>query len=494
MAWTPPDDAEVWTPPEDAMLADSVEMATPAQPQPKQNLTWWESAFPRASKAVIDRQGSPELGAGLDLLSLPGRAVSTAIRGPVEGETWQEAFARQGGGAPDNLVTQGVETILRDPATPALAAVTALTGGASAPAWLARAGLAGRVAPGAATLTGLQQAQRAAEGREFSGGELAKDASINTALSAVPDALRAVGPKFVSAGKGLLRQIIKPSTAAGGKAIEGLNRAIDAGLLPEMAGYSTIMPAQAGERFGARLAAKETKYAPLMEAADATGQRVNVSKAAQQAETGMAEAIGGGKLVTSPEDAASAQKWLAGLLDVPQDANKVLAAMRGVELAPGEVSAANEVLPSIAHARKSALWKEAFKDPTKSTARGAAAKMGAQATNEQLNAISPELAAYNAQMGPWYAGAPAMATAANVRGNALALGLPEMMAGAVGGTAGYQGGGLLGAAGGTLLPMALTRLSRSPALARLLYDVGRGSTALGATAPATLPLAFRGSN
>jgi hypothetical protein len=305
--------------------------------------------------------------------------------------------------------------------------------------------------------------------------------------------LAGAGPKLVQGGKTLLRQIVKPSTAAGGKAVEGLNRALDAGLLPEMAGYGTIMPAQAGERFGARLAAKETKYAPLMEAADATGQRVNVSKAAQQAETGMAEAIGGGKLVTSPEDAASAQSWLSGLLDVPQDPSKVLAAMRGVALAPGEVALTNEILPSIAHARKAALWKEAFKDPTKSTARGAAAKMGAQATNEQLNAISPELAAYNQQMGPWYAGAPAMATAANARGNALALGLPEMMAGAVGGTAGYQGGGLLGAAGGTLLPMALTRLSRSPALARALYDVGRGATAAGAAIPNTLPLAFRGS-
>jgi hypothetical protein len=157
---------------------------------------------------------------------------------------------------------------------------------------------------------------------------------------------------------------------------------------------------------------------------------------------------------------------------IPDDPAVVLAAMKG-----GPLASAVNLTPSVAQARKSALWKEAFKDPTKSTARGAATKATARSLAEELGKISPDLAALNAEMAPWYAAAPAMIRAAGPRGNAYGFGPMEAL-GFIGGTGvGASQEGIGGGVGGGLGALLAVRALRSPAAMRALYESGRGAIA-----------------
>lgn len=462
--------------------------------------SWGEAMFPRASaaRASGDPWYSPRVGLGsiLDQASLPGRAFASIAR--PGGESYQAALGRlsapelipQSGDRLGNETTDKLsEAVLRDPANIPLAAISAATGGAALPAWLAKLGWAGRGAaqgvPMGAAMAATRQGENIAAGRPVSGGEAGLDAAMGLGFGAAAELPAVLGRGMMTGAKRGLQQIFKPGTAKKGQEINDLRRALDAGLLPEMAGYANATAQGAGKRFGERLAEKEMAYPRVLAAADATGQRVSVGGAMNRARGDVAEQMATGRLPASVDEATEALGWVADRAAIPDDPAMVRAMLSGE--AP---SSALTLTPSVAQARKSALWKEAFKDPTKSTARGAATKATARGMAEELGKISPELAALNAEMAPWYAAAPAMIRAAGSRGNAYGFGPMEAL-GFIGGTGvgGYQeglGGGLGGGIGAALAVRAL----RSPAAMRALYDAGRVGIGVSPAIRRTVPLAI----
>lgn len=511
MAWKPPADAVEWTPPSDAVPFDESRDMMPGDlagetPQGIQGqrqaapTSWVEAIFPRASAARASGAPwySPRVGLGsmLDQVSLLGRAYASIAR--PWGESYQAALGRLS--APESIPQSGdrlgnettdklSESVLRDPANIPLAAISAATGGGALPAWLARFGWAGRGlaqgVPMGGAMAATRQAENVAGGRPISAGEAGFDAAMGTGLGVAGELSALAGRGMMTGAKRGLQQIVKPGTAKQGQEINDLRRALDAGLLPEMAGWTTATAQGAGQRFGERLVAKEMAYPQVVAAADATGQRVNVGRAMARAKGDVSEQMATGRLPASVDEATEALGWVSERAAIPDDPALVRAMLGG-----GPQASAISLAPSVAQARKSALWKEAFKDPTKSTARGAATKSAARGMAEELGQISPELAALNAEMAPWYAAAPSMIRAAGPRGNAYGIGPMELWgaaagAGALGSSEGV-GGGIGGGLGGFLLARAL----RSPATMRALYDAGRASVAATPAARRAVPLAI----
>lgn len=511
MAWKPPADAQEWVPPVDAALSPDgmndygelpgdprTRIPPEVVPESPQGVPWYEALFPRSSAAADRPVYSPAAlaAAGLDVASLPGRAYASIAR--PEGESYQAALGRLG--APESIPQPGgragnetadklSEAILRDPANIPLAAISAATGGAALPAWLAKFGWAGRgVAQGVpmgAAMAATRQGENIAAGRPVSGGEAGFDAAMGAGFGVAGELPALAGRGMMTGAKRGLQQIVKPGTAKQGQEINDFRRALDAGLLPEMAGWTTATAQGAGQRFGERLAAKEIAYPEVLAAADATGQRVNVGRAMGRAKGDVSDQMAAGRLPASADEATEALGWVSERAAIPDDPALVRAM-----LGDGPQASAISLTPSVAQARKSALWKEAFKDPTKSTARGAATKATARGMAEELGKISPELAALNAELAPWYAAAPAMIRAAGPRGNAYGFGPMELLgfgAGAgVGGSQEGLGGGLGGGIGAALAVRAL----RSPAAMRALYDAGRIGVGVSPVIRRTVPLAI----
>lgn len=589
MAWNPPEDDEVWTPPEGDVPMNEivndpraagldVPAEIPAEVVPQ---SWLASLFPRTAQA--EGAGATTAGAGLDVLSLPGRAYASLAR--PEGESYQEAIART---APPAVMDQRddrlgsefsdrlSEMILRDPANIPLAGVTALTGGTAAPAWLARLGWAGRAAragvPVGSTMAATRQAENVAAGRPVSAKEAGTDVAIGTGFGVASELAPTIGRGLMEGSKRGLQQIFKPGTAKQGLEIKEFRRALDAGLLPEMAGYGSSTAASAGQRFGERLAARAEAYPEILAAADATGQKINLSQAFREADANLSGQIASGRLPLTLDAANDAADWARKTFLIPDDPaavgmlragwtpptprgpvamgsrtvevapaqtvqgsaipesvrrvvapasdpmvlgspipSKVLDVISGVRrmpstttparsmevgdglmrLAPDPVAPVQDVLvaPSVANARKVAAWKEAFKDPTKSTGKAEMAKRVGSGANDQLGQVSPELAALNAKMAPYYAAAPAMVRAAGARGNAYGFGPMELLGFGAGAGVGGSQEGLGGGLGGGLGAALLVRMARSPAAMRALYDVGRVGVASAPAARRAVPLA-----
>jgi len=417
------------------------------------------------------------------------------------------------------------------------------------------------------TLAATRQAENVAAGDPLSASQAGWDVGIGSLLGTGTAALAPIGRRLIAGSKEALQQIIKPQ---GIQEIQDFERALEAGLLPQFAGYGTITAKGAGKRYLDQLGKQSAGYNDLVAAADATGQRVNASEVMRSAERDVAGRIATGGTVLDPEAASRGLGWAGRLMAVPDDAGAVLAAMRGAtpaatrgptvalgadrvirpemampgpvfmpaseqvatqapkqfqdvmvggvrrrlelppspaeapqitfgpnaqrlgagevtpavsmnqptgqyrQLVPGETPVVPDVtiLPSVAQRRKSALWDEAFKSlDNDQTARGASALAAGRAANAELATISPELAAMNRQMAPWYAGADA-ANRALLRGNNYAIGPMELWAGAAGGGIGLTTSPTVGATG-VLGSMLAARAMRSPAAVRALHDVGQ---------------------
>jgi hypothetical protein len=478
--------------PEDNGVAYPPDIVSVPAAEAPQDLAWWEAAFPRSTEAAGAPWYSPQAlaAAGLDVASIPGRAYASLAR--PEGESYASAMGRI---APPEVMPQAegriggefsdrlAETILRDPATAPMVAA----GGLGVPGWLARAGWLGRGvasgAPAGGVMAASRQAENIAAGRPMSPGEAGTDLALGTAFGVGGEGFSLAGRGMIAGAKRGLQQIIKPGTAKQGQEIQEFRRALDAGLLPEMTGWTTATAQDAGRRFGERLAAREVAYPRILAEADMTGRRVNVGRALANARGDVADQIARGRLPASADEAQEALGWVAERAALPDDPTALRAMLQG---APQ--SYALSLTPSVAQARKSALWKEAFRDPTKSTARASATKAAARSMADELGQISPALAAQNAQMAPWYAAAPAMIRAAGPRGNAYGIGPMEAL-GFIGGTgAGFQQEGLGGGFGGGIGGLLAVRALRSPAAMRALYDAGRTATAVAPAARRLAPL------
>ena len=485
-------------------ILDSIPIPTDSAPVPSAGMAGegggggmpalYEAIWPRTARAVDDGRGilGQTGAAALDVLSLPGRGLATAIRGPAEGETYGDAMARTGGVGGDPGVTRVADEIVRDPINTALAMVPGgllARGGALASRALPAAAptiraatlagslspagrLAGRVAsralPMGAVAGGLTGLERSLDGEEGIFGDVALTTAAATGAEALASLVGPAGRSLRRGATGILRQQFKP----GRYEVEGFREAMDAGLLPEFAGYGTMTPAGAGERFIGRLERRAARYRPALEAADATGRRVDMRRALDEMRDELGEVIAGGEPV-SPEGMRGAANWARDVMvasDDPTVAREVLEGVLRGERAP----AYSSIRPSVANRRKSGLWAEAFKgDPEMHTARSLAARAGGRALRRQIDEISPELAKLNQEMGPWYAAEPVAQRVVQVRGNNYVVGPMELwaaMAGGAGGAPAGITGGIGGAAGGALLARAM----RSPAAARALWDLGGG--------------------
>lgn len=322
-------------------------------------LSWWEAAFPR-SVAVADRPAyDPRAlaAAGLDVASLPGRAYESLFR--PEGESYTDAVARLSGRSDEGGAKRFTAGLLRDPANIPIAAasaaapyaIPALIGGAARMAPGAAQALrpmvaAGMVAQEAAspavqaigrgavtgagigsTLAATRQAENVAAGDPLSAGQVGWDVGLGSLLGAGMSSLAPLGRRMVAGSKEALQQIIKPQ---GLQEIEGFETALQAGLLPEYAGYTTLTAKGAGKRYLGRLGKKSAGYTSLINAADETGKMVNASAVMRAAERDIAGRIATGGTVLDPQAAGRGLDWAGRLFAAPGDAGDVSALMRGV--------------------------------------------------------------------------------------------------------------------------------------------------------------------
>lgn len=343
MAWNPPEDDEVWTPPEGDIPMNEivndpraagidVPAEIPAEVVPQ---SWLASLFPWTAQA--EGAGATAAGLGLDLSSLPGRAYESSVpawRAP--GESFMEAVARTAPREDEGWIKQGTSTFLRDPANIPASALAVLTGGASVAApWLARLGWAGKgLTSGAAmgsTVAATRQAENVASGRPVdpveAGSDIATGAGIGVGFPLAGKALEGGGRWAQRASKNLMQSILKPQ---GVDEIQGFERALAAGLLPEFAGYGTLTAKGAGKRFLSRLDDQAAGYEPALAAADATGQRVNASQVMRTARGDVAGRVSGGGLTVSPESAQRGIDWAGDIMAAPGSADEVMARMAGI--------------------------------------------------------------------------------------------------------------------------------------------------------------------
>lgn len=359
----------------------------PAEVQPEGN--WIKAMFPR-SVASVDRGEawySPKsLVAGvLDPASLPWRAGVAGVQQGAQAArnalgmdgdnyTFREDLARTGGesdgflGAVEEGVRSPINTFI--PAAGQLARAPAWLA-SQAPAWLrgavagvelgANAGSKGLRAvrsatagvPAGITAATTLQGENYAAGRPVSVAEGVRDVGIGAGIglggSILGQGLASFGRGAQKSAKNLLQSIIKPQ---GVDEIQGFERALGAGLLPEFAGYGTLTAKGAGKRFLGRLDEQAAGYEPALAAADATGQMVNASQVMRNARGDVAGKISGGNLVVSPESAQRGIDWAGDIMAAPGSADEVMARMAGVtpeRMARGPVVALSrqaEIAPS----------------------------------------------------------------------------------------------------------------------------------------------------
>lgn len=234
----------------------------------------------------------------------------------------------------------------------------------------------------------------------------------------VPAALGAVGPIGGAMKRGAnswFRQMVKPAGIKAGKEVEGFENALAADLLPEMTGWSATVGG-AGKQYLRRLGQEGAEVEPILANADLSGMKVSPAEAISEAEKAMIQAIKEERLGGTIAEAKSGLDWVRARAHKPTGDNVDLA-WRGVG-APS-----NDILPSIAHRRKSNLYDAAYeKNPAKDDISPLASKLFAikevaRSFRRQLGEISPEYAAKMSYLAPRYGAEDAMTRAALIRAN-----------------------------------------------------------------------------
>lgn len=238
---------------------------------------------------------------------------------------------------------------------------------------------------------------------------------LSDALPALLGGLGPIGSGLKKLGNTWFRQMVKPASVKGGQELAGFNRALDADLLPQMAGWRPTVGGS-GEQFLRNLGREGSEVKPILDAADATGLRVSPAEAMADAETAMKRAIELEDFGGTIGEAKSGLDWVRARTHKPTGAQNIDLAWRGIG------SPSNDILPSIAHRRKSSLYDLVYDRPppgemTPLAAKLLAVKEVARSYRRQLSDISPDYAAKMSYLAPMYAAEDAMTRAANIRGN-----------------------------------------------------------------------------
>lgn len=390
-----------------------------------------------------------------DALMGSGEAYMQGLRSPTDAAQESSAYAPW---VQQKLFSPALYAAMaEDPLTMASAAIPAMAGSRLASP-LGRLG-EGIIASGMSY--GRNVADRLSHGEvapfvESPGEALADAAPLG--LSTVGAAFPGLGSKLMGAGNELLRKMVKPAPMKnGGAEVEGLNQALEAGLLPKLAGWR-LSVGGAGSRYLVKiLPAIGEQYPAVLEGADATGKTVNANEVLRETIDRLAESGASRSDVMAPGDAGKAAYWVGDYLTAPQQAGAYRTSMFGAEPA-GAVAREVELLPSQAHRMKSALAEQAFsRDPSETTplyARLLANKFASDGLRRRLGGIFPEYAALNERAAPYYAAEYAMIRAASTGGNRNLLSL------------------------GTLMH-PLASLQEAPIVARSLWEAGRVMSGLG---------------
>lgn len=438
----------------------------PAQPAtPKRAPSWNEALFPALS-ATIARQGQSRpadpvpdgldavsgagyrLGPGVlankierqwpaarDLLTMPLRAAAGAgaalgqtiggadglggllqgigMRRPDVSEAYRSAMASPSGEAAETYAF--APTLQRYTLNPALQAA-----GAEDPTTIPAMALGGSsMRP---LLQGITQSAMGIGSRALDQGTTSLNPEdihqVVQASDALPALLGGIGPigsTLKRGGNAWFRQMVKPASVKGGQELEGFNRALEAGLLPRLAGWRATVGGS-GEQFLRRLGEEGAEVQPILAAADATGDRVSTYAAVRRAREAVQNAMADRRLATSVPEAKGAIDWLRDRVQIPATREAMDLAWRGIG------SPANDILPSQAHRIKSALYDAAFDVAPAAAhvpkaARVMAAKEAARALRSEIAGISPEYAAQMSYLAPLYGAEDAMTRAATIRGN-----------------------------------------------------------------------------
>jgi hypothetical protein len=446
----------------------------PAEVQPK---SWVDAMFPRTARA--EGAGATASGLALDLLS-PGRFVAALAR--PEGESYRDAVARiappevmeQPGGRIGNEFSDRLsETFLRDPSSIPLAGLTAMTGGAAAPAWLARMGWLGRGAVtglgAGTTVAATNQAENLAAGRDLSARQALLDASIGTGFG--------IGGGLLGATGSAMQRLAVPAGMKLAKVPKAFREGV-AEAFPEMLQRGVMRPTVKGIQKAA--GKQEAQIGTLYAAGKAGTEGVPAVPLGMYADRAA-------KLSQSQADNANIRREIAN------DASEWIQEWgSGAKSAPGAASPGMVDVPTAINARSRARIEAGSYESQapKSAIREArqdAADEFASGINSRLDVVAPGVREADKFAAPYFRFRPYL-DALGVRGNNYEIGLTELGAGGLGGALGSAVGpggttaGMLGAA-------LLARLQRSPALPYGLYRGGSLGQALSAPAIRAVPLA-----
>lgn len=441
----------------------------PAEVQPEGVGEWIKAMFPRAAKAPAGI-GPEAVALGLDALSLPGRAAVSLVR-PYE-ESYPDALARlepsprgdYTGARPSQAFS---ERFLRDPANIPLAALSGLTAGAAAPAWLARLGWAGKgLATGTAmgsTVAATRQGENVAAGRPLDATEAGKDVAIGAVLglggATLGRGLQAAGNRAAPAAMKLAK--------VGVKYREGVERA-----LPEMIRRGMLGPTVGSmER---RAAAMESDITGRYAAAKLGTEGIPAVPLGLYGERagGQVRAMADRGLI-GPEDEAAAIEWITARANRPASAlGAPSPAMADVPTAITARSTARKAAGSYESQAPNSSRREAMQEAADEFAAG---------INERLAQVAPAVREVDQFAAPFYQTRPFMDALAR-RGNNYELGPMELWAAGTGGALG-SGGGPVGTGVSALAAGAAARLQRSPLYPYLLNKMGQNAALPGQTIP-----------
>lgn len=357
---------------------------------------WMQTArmlMPRTA-AIYDDRGVdkllPQAWAGAkDALTLPGRTVSGLFSGIGSAlmstgsndpaKSWQDTFdaVRRGMSDPGGNVA---EVAAKDPLMlPMLASGGLLSGGTALPAM-------GRIGANTALMTAKDAADSASVGGAMPTredvGRNAMFAGLGEGVGMGLSRLPLYGNAAMSSGKNLLVSQIKPSQSMHTAEAAGLTRGLDAGLLPEIAGYGTLSVPGIAKRYEKRLLDPVTaKFDPILDDLVSSGFKARTKPAIDAAGKQLDEAIASGKSSIDPTDEArEAIEWVRKRAGIPDTREAIQAIREGAE----EILPDYAISPKVAHFRKSQLLKEAHKDPLKANARVEASEGAGQNFRSQL--------------------------------------------------------------------------------------------------------------
>ncbi len=317
----------------------------PATTAPPKEVGSLEAIAPSFLSASQGGQGyaGRTWGAAKDLLSLPlrtvagagsalgtalgggsidesGRAFMGGMSGPVESA--QEAY----GSTPEvqKLIANPLmyAGMAQDPKTLPLSALAAL------PVNGVGQGLAmGLTSYAERQADALASVQRASKMPSLS--DLAPAALGAAGEAAI--ALPGVGGRLQEGAKALIRAQIKTSSKKGGIVGKGLEQGLDAGYLPTIAGRGTLSVPQMEKNFDKVFLPTQQEFTPTLRAMDAAGVKVSTNRAADAAQTHLADYIAGGGVIPAETQGRNALDWFRQRVVQPdnaQDVSKVLSGYR----------------------------------------------------------------------------------------------------------------------------------------------------------------------